>query len=250
MQPPPWRGGGAGNRVGDDAGRCCGSPTSGCSDRPLRTSPDTLNCRDDGCHRHFDGRGDGHGVKPHAAPLGLLHNRFGDPSDDAIRYLIRQGISRDAMCFPYAIRSALVEFPPEDGFPLHPNDGFHFNEDCPQALILRAEDYGITIDLIAWSARTGELAAWRGVGWCLGATEQIDSAASEIDGGALRVHRTPLEWLLADRDGIVIIDPETAAAVLRHAQAVSFADRELAEDFMTWLPPKSTVNVFIEGIET
>jgi hypothetical protein len=171
-------------------------------------------------------------------PLGVLYRKFdrafGDPSDDTIWWLLRQRIGRAVLSSP-PIRAAPVEFL---------GDGrFYFNEACPKALVLPALDYGITIDFVAWSARMAELASWRGLAWCLGDQEQIENPATTWCGGVLRIHRTPLEWLQADGEGIVIIDPARAAVMLKGV-AVSFAEPELADQFAEMVPDHG--DIFIE----
>ena len=80
---------------------------------------------------------------------------------------------------------------------------------------------GEDIDLAAWSPRFGELATWYGRGFALG-QDQIDNPAAYFDVGALRIHRTPLDWLKANRDGICIIQPNLTYATLRSVLERSF----------------------------
>lgn len=68
------------------------------------------------------------------------------------------------------------------------------------------DECGRTTDLAAWRPDTGAIATWRGEPM-LGA-DRIDAPQIEIEG--LRVFATPLEWLHADRRGVVILDPKFA----------------------------------------
>jgi hypothetical protein len=106
---------------------------------------------------------------------------------------------------------------------------------------------GVDIDLAAWSPRTGEIGCWYGRGFALG-QDQINNPATYFDGNALRIHATPLDWLKADRDGICIIQPKLAYAMLRSVSCVSFADFDTAKKFETWIkPPGPRVAMFVEG---
>jgi hypothetical protein len=132
----------------------------------------------------------------------------GFPSNDELRWLLRQGIS-DAALWP--ISGATVRL---DG------STFALDPDGERALIFRAEDCGEVIDLIAWQPRTDKLASWRGIAFCLGDVDDIFNSATYFAGGALRVHETPLQWLRAERDGIMILRPDLAHAYLADRRIV------------------------------
>ena len=69
------------------------------------------------------------------------------------------------------------------------------------------DDTGATIDLAAWRLDTGALATWLGVAAMLGG-DMLTAPRIGFDG--LRAFPGPLEWLRADRLGVVILDPERA----------------------------------------
>ena len=97
------------------------------------------------------------------------------------------------------------------------------------------------------SLAPAQLASWRGQAFCLGDVDDIFNPATYFDGGALRVHETPLQWLLADRDGIVIVRPDLAHAYLASCQRLAFSDRAHARQVDKWLqPPKPTVEILVE----
>ena len=134
---------------------------------------------------------------PEVGFLKSLHRSWGFPTDDEILWLLDQGIDENAL---WPISGATVRF-----------NGAIFDldhEEGKRALLLRAEDRGEVIDLIAWQPRTGALASWRGQAFCLGDVDDILNPANYFAGDALRVHATPLDWLLAHRDGIVIVRPD------------------------------------------
>jgi hypothetical protein len=69
-------------------------------------------------------------------------------------------------------------------------------------------------------------------------------------GDALRVHRTPLEWLRANRDGIVIVRRELTYAYLRNVRRLSFADPAHARQVERWLePPRAGPELLVEVVE-
>ena len=69
------------------------------------------------------------------------------------------------------------------------------------------------IDAIAWHPTTGRLAAWLGVGFALGEYRICDHL--ETDSTALAVYRSPLGWLRAGCEGIVIVRKTFAHIVLK-----------------------------------
>ena len=133
---------------------------------------------------------------------------WGFPIDDELYWLLDQGVGEDAH---WPISGATVRF-----------DGLTFDLDHTgeRALTFRAEDCGKAIDLIAWQPCTGALGSWRGQAFCLGDMDDIFNPATYFDCDALRIHATPLDWLLADRDGIVIVRPNLAPAYLANCERV------------------------------
>ncbi len=167
-------------------------------------------------------------------PLGLYHRSWGFPTDDELRWLVHHGIS-DAALWP--ISGATVRFDART---------FDLAGDGERALTFRAEDRGEVIDFVAWQPLTGKLASWRGVAFCLGDVDDVFNPATYFAGGALRVHETPLQWLQADREGIVIVRRDFAYAHLRFCQRIVCDDLAYAERIERWVrPPKSTVEILV-----
>jgi hypothetical protein len=177
-------------------------------------------------------------------PVGTeeVHRSLPIPSDGIVRWLIDQGISDAAMTSPWPVKQARVTFVGADTF--------DFDDSGEPAPIFRAADHGETIDLVAWQVRSGRLASWRGVAFAIGDVAEIWNPASWFMDSALRVHRSPLEWLRANRDGICIVQPRFTYAYLRHVPRLSFGDRLYAQQVKQWLqPPKSKPELLIEVAE-
>jgi hypothetical protein len=158
------------------------------------------------------------------------------PSDLEIAWLLKQGISEPAMITPPVVLAANVVF--LDG------NTFDFDAGGVRAFIFREPN-----DLIAWRPASKRVATWRSSAFALG-EDAIWNPASYFMGTALRVHRTPFEWLEAERDGICIVQQRFTHALLRHACRLSFADPVYAQQVKRWLqPPKPTVEMLIEVAE-
>jgi hypothetical protein len=76
--------------------------------------------------------------------------------------------------------------------------------------------FGHAIDLCAWSPPRPP-ALWHSRGCMLG-EDQMFTAARVNPPGALIVHPSPMEWLLAGGRGVMIIEPAKAASLLRRAE--------------------------------
>jgi hypothetical protein len=176
---------------------------------------------------------------PQNKPLSAVHRSWGFPNDDEILWLLDQGVSDNAL---WPISGARIRF---DGAT------FHLDHAGERALTFRAEDRGEVIDLIAWQPRTGALASWRGQAFCLGDVDDIFNPATYFAGDALRVHATPLEWMLADRDGIVIVRPDLAPAHLTNCQRIRCSNQAYARQVEKWIQPrKASVEILVEVKES
>jgi hypothetical protein len=74
-------------------------------------------------------------------------------------------------------------------------------------IIPTLDEWGQTIDLVAWRMDDGAVATWLGAGCILG-EDHLNAPQIEADG--IRVFPGPAEWLRAGRRGIVILDGERA----------------------------------------
>jgi prepilin-type processing-associated H-X9-DG protein len=154
-------------------------------------------------------------------------------SDIEIGWLLDQGVSPTAMLEPTLIYAANVVF--LDGHT------FDFDSGGIRALVLKEAN-----DLVAWNPKRKILATWRSSAFALG-EDAIWNPASYFMGTALRVHESALEWLQADRDGIVILKPDLTAAYLGHVPRLSFADPLHAQRVKRWCqPPTPSIEFLLE----
>ena len=163
------------------------------------------------------------------------------PTSAQLEFLFKNGVIADAMAEPWPIKSAKVRF--------FNGGSFDFDREGHAAIILLAEDCGEVIDLIAWQQKSGAVASWRGAAFCLGDTEHIFNPATYFADDALRIHRTPLDWLKARRDGICIVQPDRAYPYLHAVQRVSCADEVYLQRVKRWTrAPAPTVKFLVEEI--
>jgi hypothetical protein len=88
-------------------------------------------------------------------------------------------------------------------------DEFDEPQEVTSAFVLLCrDDHGDAIDLAAWSPATERLATWLGRAWAIDQFRMLSPRLS--DHGALPVFQTPLQWLQAGREGIVILDHDVA----------------------------------------
>jgi hypothetical protein len=134
----------------------------------------------------------------------------GWPEFDALR---TRGVPVRALVEPDLPACAAVEFVGgTDYFEIVDAD----SEGSVRALIFLAlDELGDPVDLIAWSRKRKQCAAYLGRAWLLGLENLY--APRIIDGGTLEVCADPLAWLRGGRRGVVIVSPQRAAPLLRDA---------------------------------
>jgi hypothetical protein len=118
----------------------------------------------------------------------------------------------------YCLSAAAVFFEPRNLFSFASEAA---GEETVQAIVFVArDDFGTECDLVAWAPKSGGIAAWLGVASMLGATNAL---APRLGDECLDVHLSPLEWLRADRAGVVIVDPLKARPILECASPIRAA---------------------------
>jgi hypothetical protein len=167
--------------------------------------------------------------------LSSIHRSWGFPTDNELLGLFDQGVDENAL---WPISGATVCF--DAGT-------FDLDDSGERALIFRADDRGEVTDLIAWQPHTGTVASWRAQAFCLGDLDGIFNPATYFAGDALRVHATPLDWLRADREGIVIVRPDLAPAYLSHCQRIRCSNAAYARQVKKWVQPRQpAVEILVE----
>ena len=136
---------------------------------------------------------------------------------------LAMGVSPTAIYQPDLVMRARVEFnSPWRRFEFATENN---SADVADAYIFAARDTaGELSDLIAWTPATGQIASWLGVAALLGAERVLRPRLGE----GLPVYRTPLGWLQAERNGVVIVDQVEAADLLYVAAPLIVAERDNA----------------------
>jgi hypothetical protein len=168
--------------------------------------------------------------------LRAQHRAWGLPTKAQIGWLLDHGVSTETL-ETELIAATSARF-----------DGRFFvpQPDGEKALIFRATDRDEVIDLIARSPHAAQVGSFLGLAFCLGDQDQLYNPASWFAGGGLHVHKSPLEWLKADRRGIVLVDPNQTYAMLRHVPRLVFTDATFARRVKEWVqPPRSRCELLI-----
>ncbi len=117
-------------------------------------------------------------------------------------WLLKQGVTMDALLWPSAV--------------IWLDYGFYFQDD----------------DAI-WNPKTGKITGH----FCLGADNILDADNYSVD-GALQIHETPLAWLKANRNGIVVIDWSRCFDQLRDCPRVAVPKSLMAVYRRHMKPPR------------
>jgi hypothetical protein len=119
---------------------------------------------------------------------------------------IAAGVAQIDLAIPDMVLAApVVFFEQSFAFPDELDDP---QEGTPAFVMICRDSYGDAIDLAAWAPSMERLATWLGRAWAIDEFRLMRPRLAESE--ALPVHKSPLEWLRARRDGIVIIDGERA----------------------------------------
>lgn len=129
-----------------------------------------------------------------------------------VEKLERLGIPADALAGPTPLRRTYVHFDGErfEFEHHHLRDG-----GTPAYMLLVFDQWGDALDIVAWNSATGKTTTWLGRAWALGEERVLAPRLDEHSG--LPVWRSPVGWLRARREGIVIVRPEMAALRLEGA---------------------------------
>jgi hypothetical protein len=131
--------------------------------------------------------------------------------------LMRGGVPAPAIIWP--------DLPARTGVVFRDGPRFDFAADLPAdqddqvvsaMVLLTLDEDTYPVDLIAWTTKPYRIGSWLGATPILGA----ENLPAPRLGKGLTVFPTPLDWLKAERDGVVIVDPAEARWVLIDEQLV------------------------------
>ena len=135
-----------------------------------------------------------------------------DPVPGDLTALVQQGVPAMTLIRPSLVRIALGHKAPDGRFEPDPSGGRWYTFDVVDA-----------DDIVFWQRDTGDIATWDGRAFALG-QERIGEAATYSFDCALNIFASPLDWLRADRDGIVVVDWCLAFDRLRDAPRIAIAE--------------------------
>jgi len=146
------------------------------------------------------------------------------PRLDWLQRLKDRGVTGEALAEPELPATGHVVFYDGGssmfGFPEHGGQSYE------AWLFLARDELGRPSDIVAFEPRRGLKASWLGRVALLG-QENLYLAPRFDRERALTVFCDPIEWLIGDRDGVVVIDPVRAAPLLRRTEPL----RALSPDF-------------------
>lgn len=120
------------------------------------------------------------------------------------------GIPPDTLAGPIPVGAGYVIFD-ELGFVFDHHTG-HSAVGTRAFLFLITDHQGVARDVIAWAPQLGKLTTWLNRAWALG--EETIYRPRLTDHEALPVHRTPVGWLKARREGVCLVRPRAASHYL------------------------------------
>ncbi len=154
-------------------------------------------------------------------------------SAKAVRWLLKRGVSTAALfvdgqipmlCADVVFTRARFEFA-----------RYRPSEEAVSAFIFPVYDrWGDNTDLAAWRP-PADVGTWLSNVALIG-EEQIDRA---LRGGLLQVHAGVLDWLRAERRGVVVVDPRRALPTLREVGPLVVDDVEFGEQLKRKLTLKA-----------
>jgi len=155
---------------------------------------------------------------------------LGCPTQAQLDWLLRSGVTIDALIQPSIMQTAL-------GARAH--DGrFECLASGPTWMAFEeAEDW------VLWQPRTGEIATYEGRAFALG-EDNISNPGTFMFDCCLNIFADPFDWLRAKRDGIVVLDWCRAFDRLRDCPRVSVAE-ELLPEYLRHMKPSRMPEVFV-----
>jgi len=149
-----------------------------------------------------------------------------------LRY--KMNVPPDAISEPEMLSVGRVVF--LDNFAFELSEDAHGGQAVMAALFVARDECGDPVDTVAWTPKLNRVASLRGRVALLG-EEQVFGPRFD-DQQALMVHETPLAWLLAERQGVVIVNPRRAAPILRAAEPLKASSAAFALRLRNLINPK------------
>ena len=169
------------------------------------------------------------------------HSRGRGLRQGEIERFVQRGISLEFLFSPYPVLGAEVVFLTNGYFEF--SDDYYDDTSFDHAFIILVEGCSGVIDIAAWEPKSGRLALWLNRAVALG-EEQI--WLPRIHDYPLRIWRTPMKWLAASREGLVIVRREAAFHSVGTLSSVVAEDVDHGIELETLLtPPKPRTRILV-----
>jgi len=131
------------------------------------------------------------------------------------RWLIDRGVPSPAIVYPEMPAHADVVFHSNMPFFDFPDEIDEEVETIGAMILLARDEFDSPCDLVAWQPKTGQIAPWFSSDLPMLGLQTVYPPRVYLE-EALKVHPTPLEWLRAGREGVVILKPLSARWYVEH----------------------------------
>jgi hypothetical protein len=123
-----------------------------------------------------------------------------------------------------------------DGFRFEFVEDAHGGEAHEALLLLALDEFGEVADIVAYEPRRKLKASWNGRAPLLG-MEALWAPRLDPQ-GALTVFADPVEWLVNERLGVVVVDPRQAASYLRDAEPLKVSSTAFGQRLGARINPR------------
>lgn len=121
----------------------------------------------------------------------------------------RHGVTGEQLARPDPLLPVVGDFYDKGGFAFA--DELRDDRDTLLAFaVVVRDESGEPCDIAVWHPQTNRVAAWRGTAWALGQGEFPHPLSVLRADRAVTVFASPMQWLAADRRGLVVVDWQRA----------------------------------------
>lgn len=170
------------------------------------------------------------------SPVEELFNRQPLLNESEINDLLSFGVRARALWRPTPLRAGTITWVAQGRFEF--SKFISRDEHGEKAFLFLVEDSGLyPFDIIAWVPQTNRIGSLLGYTWGLG---EGGIYRPRLETGVLPVWRSPLDWLRANRRGVVLLKPQLAAPFLCDAEPLLAEDVEHGKELekqLTIAPP-------------